>query len=39
VLIGGAGRDNAALKVRPPLPITRGEVDYLMERFEDVLSS
>lgn len=39
VLIGGAGCGNAALKVRPPLPITQAETDYLIERFEQVLQS
>lgn len=37
VLIGGAGRGNAALKVRPPLPVTCAQIDYLLERFEEVM--
>lgn len=37
VLIGTAGRSNAALKVRPPLTIGREEVDLLVDRFDAVL--
>ena len=37
VLIGSAGRGNAALKVRPPLSITRTEVDFLLESFDRIL--
>jgi len=37
VLIGGAGRGNAALKVRPPLPITPADVDLLIHSFDQVL--
>jgi len=39
VLIGGAGRGNAALKVRPPLPITQDEADYLIQQFEQVIQT
>ncbi|MDE2072136.1 MAG: aspartate aminotransferase family protein [Alphaproteobacteria bacterium] len=38
VLIGAAGRGNAALKIRPPLPISRSDADYLIGTIEDVLS-
>ncbi|MEO8721930.1 MAG: aspartate aminotransferase family protein [Sphingobium sp.] len=37
VLIGGAGRGNAALKVRPPLPVTRTDIDYLIQQFDQVM--
>ena len=37
VLIGGAGRGNAALKVRPPLPIAPADVDLLIHSFDQVL--
>lgn len=37
VLIGAAGRGNAALKIRPPLPISRTEIDILLDRFESVV--
>ena len=39
VLIGGAGRGNAAMKIRPPLPITRTEVDFLVETFDKVMAT
>lgn len=38
VLIGAAGRGNAALKIRPPLPISRSDADYLIGTIDDVLS-
>ena len=39
VLIGAAGRGNAALKVRPPLPVKRSEVDFLLDVLAQVLRS
>lgn len=39
VLIGAAGRGNAALKVRPPLPVTRPDIDFLLDVFARVLAS
>ncbi len=38
VLIGAAGRGNAALKIRPPLPFSRSDADYLIGTIEDVLN-
>jgi len=37
VLIGSAGRNGDVLKIRPPLIITRAEVDLLVETLERVL--
>lgn len=39
VLIGGAGRGNAALKVRPPLPITAKEIDHLVDQLDQVVTA
>ncbi|HJS90546.1 MAG TPA: aminotransferase class III-fold pyridoxal phosphate-dependent enzyme [Steroidobacteraceae bacterium] len=39
VLIGSAGRNADALKIRPPLTITRGEIDFLLAALERVLRS
>ena len=38
VLIGSAGRNGDALKIRPPLPFGRTEADLLIERLERVLT-
>lgn len=38
VLIGAAGRGNAALKIRPPLPINAAEADHLLECFARALA-
>jgi len=38
VLIGAAGRGNAALKIRPPLSVSRSDVDYLIGTIDDVLN-
>lgn len=38
VLIGAAGRGNAALKIRPPLPINVAEADHLLESFAQALA-
>jgi 4-aminobutyrate aminotransferase-like enzyme len=38
VLIGSAGRGGNALKIRPPLPIRRAEVDYLLEKLDTVMA-
>ncbi|HEY1213977.1 MAG TPA: aminotransferase class III-fold pyridoxal phosphate-dependent enzyme, partial [Bryobacteraceae bacterium] len=37
VLIGSAGRNADVLKIRPPLTVTRSEVDLLLETLEGVL--
>ncbi len=39
VLIGSAGRENAALKVRPPLPFTRNDADELIGKIGEVLAA
>lgn len=38
VLIGAAGRGNAALKIRPPLCITEAEADHLLATFERAIA-
>jgi 4-aminobutyrate aminotransferase-like enzyme len=38
VLIGSTRRDGCALKIRPPLPIRRTEMDYLLEKLDIVMT-
>ena len=37
ILIGAAGRFGNVLKIRPPLCVTIGHADELVERMEDIL--
>ena len=38
VLIGSAGRDENVLKIRPPMCLSREQVDFLLERLGRVLA-
>lgn len=39
VLIGLAGPGNVSLKIRPPLVISKDEVDYLLDKLDQVLAT